>query len=294
MLAAPYAVAPPAHWPLVLRGRSDAAFVRIRRRLSEPAIGARIDPYSPKGSSLSGRTRDHVDAVAAEHNSSLCKALGGKRRPSPCRNYSPSAQSHRVQGRSLITVFPAPARLTWRLPPGSGRSFLPDQCHEFGTARNGPRSRLQDRLCVPRLDIRPAKPEDDLVEERCEIRTDQIRHLVAQPSNTGNERCGQQDVIRLQIVRKVRAPYPHAIGYPRRAAGRVPVNLSVTTSTPASQKVCRCRPSPHVSRAAPSFLRGPLTGPGAFQCGVSRFSQISALSPRLFRGGVPSAGSSPG
>ena len=40
--------------------------------------------------------------------------------------------------------------------------------------------------------------------------------------------------------------------------------------------------------------RGPLTGPGTFQRGVNRFSQISAVSPRLFRGGVPSAGYSPG
>ncbi|MFI2312469.1 aminoglycoside phosphotransferase [Streptomyces sp. CB00072] len=43
LLAALHAVAPPVHWPLDLRGRFDEAFVRIGRRLSEPAIGARID-----------------------------------------------------------------------------------------------------------------------------------------------------------------------------------------------------------------------------------------------------------
>ncbi|MEU7580135.1 aminoglycoside phosphotransferase family protein [Streptomyces sp. NPDC041068] len=43
LLAALHAVAPPAHWPLDLRGRCDEAFVRIGRRLSEPGIGARID-----------------------------------------------------------------------------------------------------------------------------------------------------------------------------------------------------------------------------------------------------------
>jgi streptomycin 6-kinase len=43
LLAALHAVAPPARWPLELRGRCDEAFVRIGRRLSEPAIGARID-----------------------------------------------------------------------------------------------------------------------------------------------------------------------------------------------------------------------------------------------------------
>ncbi|MFJ5816442.1 aminoglycoside phosphotransferase family protein [Streptomyces sp. NPDC093108] len=42
LLAALHGVAPPAHWPLDLRGRCDEAFVRIGRRLSEPAIGARI------------------------------------------------------------------------------------------------------------------------------------------------------------------------------------------------------------------------------------------------------------
>ncbi|MET9759981.1 aminoglycoside phosphotransferase family protein [Streptomyces sp. NPDC006372] len=46
LLAALHAVAPPAHWPLDLRGRFDEAFVRIGRRLSEPAIGARIDQAS--------------------------------------------------------------------------------------------------------------------------------------------------------------------------------------------------------------------------------------------------------
>lgn len=43
LLAALHAVAPPAHWPWDLRGRCDEAFVRIGRRLSDPAIGARID-----------------------------------------------------------------------------------------------------------------------------------------------------------------------------------------------------------------------------------------------------------
>jgi streptomycin 6-kinase len=43
LLAALHAVAPPAGWPWDLRGRCDEAFVRIGRRLSEPAIGARID-----------------------------------------------------------------------------------------------------------------------------------------------------------------------------------------------------------------------------------------------------------
>nr|CEL21817.1 Hydroxyurea phosphotransferase (Hydroxyurea resistance protein) [Kibdelosporangium sp. MJ126-NF4] len=43
LLAALHAVAPPAQWPWDLRGRFDEAFARIGRRLSEPAIGARID-----------------------------------------------------------------------------------------------------------------------------------------------------------------------------------------------------------------------------------------------------------
>jgi streptomycin 6-kinase len=43
LLAALHAVAPPAQWPLDLRGRCAEAFARIGRRLSEPAIGARID-----------------------------------------------------------------------------------------------------------------------------------------------------------------------------------------------------------------------------------------------------------
>ncbi|WP_232237307.1 MULTISPECIES: aminoglycoside phosphotransferase family protein [Actinoalloteichus] len=43
LLAALHAVTPPAHWPWDLRGRCDEAFVRIGRRLAEPAIGARID-----------------------------------------------------------------------------------------------------------------------------------------------------------------------------------------------------------------------------------------------------------
>ncbi|MFJ7216359.1 aminoglycoside phosphotransferase family protein [Amycolatopsis sp. NPDC098790] len=42
LLAALHAVAPPAGWPWDLRGRCDEAFARIGRRLSEPAIGARI------------------------------------------------------------------------------------------------------------------------------------------------------------------------------------------------------------------------------------------------------------
>lgn len=42
LLAALHAVAPPAGWPWHLRGRCDEAFARIGRRLSEPAIGARI------------------------------------------------------------------------------------------------------------------------------------------------------------------------------------------------------------------------------------------------------------
>ncbi|MFC0107996.1 aminoglycoside phosphotransferase family protein [Kibdelosporangium aridum] len=42
LLAALHAVAPPAQWPWDLRGRFDEAFARIGRRLSEPAIGARI------------------------------------------------------------------------------------------------------------------------------------------------------------------------------------------------------------------------------------------------------------
>jgi streptomycin 6-kinase len=36
-------VAPPARWPLDLRGRCDEALARIGRKLSVPAIGARID-----------------------------------------------------------------------------------------------------------------------------------------------------------------------------------------------------------------------------------------------------------
>jgi streptomycin 6-kinase len=43
LLAALHSVTPPEHWPLDLRGRCDEAFARIGRRLSEPAIGARID-----------------------------------------------------------------------------------------------------------------------------------------------------------------------------------------------------------------------------------------------------------
>ncbi|WIX98436.1 aminoglycoside phosphotransferase family protein [Amycolatopsis mongoliensis] len=42
LLAALHAVPPPAHWPRTLRGRCDEAFTRIGRRLTEPAIGARI------------------------------------------------------------------------------------------------------------------------------------------------------------------------------------------------------------------------------------------------------------
>ncbi|MBP2323940.1 streptomycin 6-kinase [Kibdelosporangium banguiense] len=43
LLAALHAVAPPTDWPWDLRGRLDEAFIRIGRRLTEPAIGARID-----------------------------------------------------------------------------------------------------------------------------------------------------------------------------------------------------------------------------------------------------------
>jgi streptomycin 6-kinase len=43
LLAALHAVAPPAQWPWDLRGRFDESFARIGRRLSEPAIGARVD-----------------------------------------------------------------------------------------------------------------------------------------------------------------------------------------------------------------------------------------------------------
>ncbi|MEV0071954.1 aminoglycoside phosphotransferase family protein [Amycolatopsis sp. NPDC050768] len=43
LLGALHAVTPPAHWPWHLRGRCDEAFARIGRRLSDPAIGARID-----------------------------------------------------------------------------------------------------------------------------------------------------------------------------------------------------------------------------------------------------------
>ncbi|WP_329051286.1 aminoglycoside phosphotransferase family protein [Amycolatopsis sp. NBC_01488] len=43
LLSALHAVAPPADWPWDLRGRCDEAFARIGRRLSEPAIRARID-----------------------------------------------------------------------------------------------------------------------------------------------------------------------------------------------------------------------------------------------------------
>lgn len=42
LLSALHAVAPPERWPLDLRGRCDEAFARIGRRLSDPAIGARI------------------------------------------------------------------------------------------------------------------------------------------------------------------------------------------------------------------------------------------------------------
>ncbi|WIX82997.1 aminoglycoside phosphotransferase family protein [Amycolatopsis carbonis] len=43
LLTALHAVAPPARWPWDLRGRCAEAFARIGRRLSDPAIGARID-----------------------------------------------------------------------------------------------------------------------------------------------------------------------------------------------------------------------------------------------------------
>ena len=43
LLAALHSVAPPAHWPLYLRGRLDEAFARIGRRLTDPTIAARID-----------------------------------------------------------------------------------------------------------------------------------------------------------------------------------------------------------------------------------------------------------
>lgn len=42
LLSALHAVAPPPQWPWDLRGRCDEAFSRIGRRLSEPAIAARI------------------------------------------------------------------------------------------------------------------------------------------------------------------------------------------------------------------------------------------------------------
>jgi streptomycin 6-kinase len=42
LLAALHAVPPPTHWPRDLRGRCDEAFTRIGRRLTEPAVGARI------------------------------------------------------------------------------------------------------------------------------------------------------------------------------------------------------------------------------------------------------------
>ncbi|GAA3491494.1 aminoglycoside phosphotransferase family protein [Streptomyces cremeus] len=40
LLADLHSVAPPAHWPLDLRGRFEESFARIGRRLSEPLIGA--------------------------------------------------------------------------------------------------------------------------------------------------------------------------------------------------------------------------------------------------------------
>jgi len=43
LLTALHSVTPPAGWPLDLRGRQEEAFARIGRRLSEPAIAARID-----------------------------------------------------------------------------------------------------------------------------------------------------------------------------------------------------------------------------------------------------------
>ncbi|MFE3145681.1 aminoglycoside phosphotransferase family protein [Streptomyces sp. NPDC059218] len=43
LLAALHGVAPPPRPPRVLRGRCEEAFARVGRRLSEPAIGARID-----------------------------------------------------------------------------------------------------------------------------------------------------------------------------------------------------------------------------------------------------------
>ncbi len=43
LLTALHAVDPPAQWPSNLQGRLDEAFVRIGRRLAEPAIGVRID-----------------------------------------------------------------------------------------------------------------------------------------------------------------------------------------------------------------------------------------------------------
>jgi len=43
LLAALHAVPVPPHWPSDLRGRFEESFDRIGRRLSEPAIGARID-----------------------------------------------------------------------------------------------------------------------------------------------------------------------------------------------------------------------------------------------------------
>ncbi len=43
LLAALHGVAPPPRQPGVLRGRCEESFARVGRRLSEPAIGARID-----------------------------------------------------------------------------------------------------------------------------------------------------------------------------------------------------------------------------------------------------------
>ncbi|WP_411138033.1 hypothetical protein [Streptomyces sp. C10] len=135
-------------------------------------------------------------------------------------------ENNRVLRPLLNTALLAPTRLAWRLPPGAGRSFLPDPCDEFCTSRNSSWLWAQDRLCVPRVHLRPSEPQDDLIEDRCEVRTEQVRHLMVQLSNTGNEGCGQRHMVRLQIVRKVRAPYPPAIGDKRRAAGCVPVNLT--------------------------------------------------------------------
>lgn len=102
LLAALHAVAPPAHWPLDLRGRFDESFVRFGRRLSEPAIGARID-QATRQRAIRRCERLSDGEVGRGGRSGPGRARGraadvGPQGPSPCRRGS-RRRSERVRPR---------------------------------------------------------------------------------------------------------------------------------------------------------------------------------------------------